>query len=146
MKPQWNVIVPLAALGMIRALMHVHHVYDRMPRAEGIVWTLTLAAWISVVVIIRTPRPLATLSLTGALNGFLAAIIQQLFWERFWLTVQNYDTLAVNVLDPVVRGMVFISSIVTGLLWGTAAGVLAAILSRVMYPKPKKPTSLALNE
>lgn len=135
MKPQWNLIVPLAALGLVSAIMHVYHVYDTAPRAEGLIWTATLVTWVAVVVAKKTAGPFLTLTLTGGLSGLLAAIIQQLYWEKFWLGVQNYDTLSVNVLDPVVRAIAVGSSVAAGLLWGMAAGAIAAALCRLLYPK-----------
>lgn len=135
MKPRWNIIIPLAALAIVRTLMHVYRAYESAPRAEGAVWIVTLVIWVAVVVAKKVPKPFLTLLLTGGLSGLFSAAIQQLFWTRFWMTVQNFDTLAVDVFSPLVRTIAVGSSLVAGLLWGAATGLLAAAIGWLLYPK-----------
>lgn len=144
MKPRWNIIVPLAVLGLVRTFMHVNKVYETAPRAEGAVWLAIVAAWVAVVVVKEIPNPLDTLLITGALNGLLSALMQQAYWTTFWADVAASDTLTVDVMNPGVRALAIGGSVMTGFAWGAAAGLVAAAIRRVRTKK--KPASLDLRE
>lgn len=142
MKPQWKIIIPLAALGLVRTFMHVNRVYDAAPRAEGVVWLAVIAAWVTVVIVKDVPNPLDTLLITGALNGLLSAIMQQAYWTTFWADVAATEMPTFDVMHTGVRAMAVGSSVLTGFVWGAAAGLVAATIRRVRMKK--KPTSLDL--
>jgi hypothetical protein len=144
MKPQWNIIVPLAALGLVRTLMHVNKVYETVPRAEGAVWLAIVAAWIAVIVVKKIPNPFDTLLITGSLHGLLSALVQQAYWTTFWADVAATDVLAADVMNPGVRIIAIGSTVLMGFLWGAAAGLAAAAILR--FRGKKKPTSLDFEE
>lgn len=136
MKPQWIIIVPLAALSIVRTLMHVHKIYDTYPQAEGAAWLVTAAVWLGVVIGRKMPNPFDTLFITGALSGVFSAIVQQAYWVRFWTDVPIAETVPVEILSTPVRAMAVASTVILGAAWGAMLGFIGAGAVRLQKKKP----------
>ena len=131
---QWHLIVPLAALGLVRTFMHIFRVVEMVPATEGLAWLGTAVVWIAFVVGNKMPRPFLSLLLIGLVHGIFAALAQQIFWSGFWAgypPVQIGEVM-LPIDSPTVRTVAVISSIVTGLGWGFLLGVIALAIA---YPK-----------
>ena len=144
MKPQWKIIVPLAALGLVQAFMRVNKVGESVPFLAGAVWIAVVATWAAVVTNKKVSNPFDTHLITGALSGLFSALLQQAYWTTFWADVAATGELTADVMNPAVRAMAFASSVLMGVMWGAVAGLVAAAIGR--RDAKKKPASLDLAE
>lgn len=125
------IIVGLAALALPRAIAHDLKLIDETHLISAFLVYIPLATWVVVALWKKVPKPFLTLCAIGLAFGIMLAITHQLAWASFWDgTVPQLDGNAQGKLSPateevVLRIATFISSIITGLIMGAAAGAIA---------------------
>jgi hypothetical protein len=127
---RWNLIVLLAVLDLLRPLLSITGVYDSLgggPWASGLGTTMIAAVWVGVVVGTRSPSPLATLALAGALYGVFAIVLQQIIWS---LVLGGAPEGAPSSAPVLV--MSWVSILVTNTVWGAFLGLLATGVCRLL--------------
>lgn len=112
----WTLIVPLAALGLIRTIPGIIGSED--PQWVSILVILLLpavtAVWVSVVILMGVPNPFITLVFTGETYGILAIALN--------ITIQG-DFSKLSVIGVV-------AILVVNLIWGALAGLIALVIRR----------------
>lgn len=127
--PFWAVIV-LALLAAPRVVLHDLGLISGGTFVNAVLVFVPPLVWITVVLWRRTPRPLVTLIVVGAVYGLALALGHQIFWA------QQFDgqppRLGGNLiaLDPIVESIIlrffaFVSSLITGTLVGLVTGLIA---------------------
>ena len=133
--PSWQLVILLAAVGLVRPLLSVVGAYDALGGPLGpILVTVALAAlWVGVVVTARAPNPLGTLTAAGTLYGLLAILLQQGIWNLFHGGAPEEAPSSAPVLV-----MSWISILVTNTVWGAFLGLIATGLGSLF---PRRVTS-----
>lgn len=131
-------IVGLALLAVPRVVLHDLDVIHEGTFVNALFVFVPPLLWIVVVVWRRVQSPFLTLLVVGGCYGILLAIGHQVLWNQSFGA--NPPRLGGNLstLDPaisalVVRGFAVLSSIVTGLVVGAVSGLLAWLVSRVVF-------------
>jgi hypothetical protein len=77
MRLSWALIILLTLIGLIRPLLTFLQLYDPLSQSwvPAVAALVIAAVWLVIVVLWRTPHPFATLAVTGALTGVVAAIL-----------------------------------------------------------------------
>lgn len=129
--PRWNLVLLLAALGLVRPLLSIFGAYD--DALGGRPWgpvavTIALAIlWVGVVVATRAPNPLLTLVLAGALYGILAILLQQIGWNILLGGAPEGTPSSAPVLV-----MSWLSVVATNTIWGAFLGLVATVFGRLL--------------
>jgi hypothetical protein len=131
MNLRWDLIFPLAVLGLVRPLLSILGVYGSFERPWGpILVTVSIAAiWLSVVVIGRVPNPLVTLAVVGGVYGILAILLQQTMWNLY---LEDPPEGTPSSAPIIVIG--WVSIIATKVIWGAILGVVALGARRLLTP------------
>lgn len=111
----WNLILVLAALGLLRPLSSVFGLNNLVagPWIPLVVTALIAALWIAAVVKQRTSNPFATLVITGGMHGVFIIVFQRVMW-----TLMPQAAVSIPVIG-------YVSIIVTNLIWGAILGLIA---------------------
>lgn len=125
-------LLGLAALAVPRVILHDLHVIEEGDLATWLLALLPVAVWITVAVVARVPNPFLTVFVIGALFGGMLMLTHQLLWSV------NFGGDAPDLGGPVgtvlPRVAVVFSSVFTGAIMGTIAGLIAwgvsALVSR----------------
>ncbi len=113
---RWPLITLLALSGLVRPVLSITGVYDRLggfghPWAPLLVTVLLAVGWIAVVVLARVPAPVLTLTFAGLGYG-LAAIALNLVLHLFlasaqWIPAPGYVAIPLgNALLGAALGVV----------------------------------------
>ena len=127
----WPIIIGLAALALPRAIGHDLKIIDEGDLITKFLVYIPLAVWVIVALWKKVPKPFLTLCAVGLTFGVMLAITHQLAWASFWSDgVPQLGGNLDNELSPateeiILRIATFISSIITGLIMGAAAGAIA---------------------
>lgn len=112
---RWPLVIALGAFALVRPVMNIFGVMDDVKPVGPLVVTLVISvAWISVVVIIRDPRPLLTLVLAGlayavlaiALSGIVSPIKDGHLEGPLANPIAIVPVLCVNALWGLITGLV----------------------------------------
>ncbi len=116
-----KLIIPLAALGLVRPLLSIFEVYERFegPWDSVLVTAVIAAIWVGVVALRRVPSPFATLVAVSGLYGVFAIVLQRVVATFF------VDSAPASL--PMVA---MVSIIVTNLIWGAVLGLVALAIRR----------------
>ncbi len=129
-EPRWELILILAAVGLVRPLLSIAGAYDAIgggPLAPVAVTIATAAIWVGAVVTTRAPNPLLTLTLAGGLYGVFAILLQQVIWNIFLGGAPEGAPSATPVL--VVS---WVGILVTNTIWGAFLGAIATVFGRLL--------------
>ncbi|MGW9404015.1 hypothetical protein ACWGQ2_08610 [Arthrobacter sp. NPDC055585] len=114
----------LALLGLPRVVLHdLHLIGERSP----VTWFLALfpvAVWITVTVLVRSPRPFLTVLVIGLMFGVLLVITHQLLWDA------AFSGNAPEVgSGPVAEMIPRIAAVPGGLMTGAAIGAVGGLFA-----------------
>jgi hypothetical protein len=126
---RWDLVLLLAAIGLVRPLLSIAGAYDAAgdsPLAPVLVTVAIAAVWVGVVVTTRAPNSLATLTLAGTLYGVFAIVLQQVVWNLFLGGAPEEAPSSAPVLV-----MSWISILVTNTIWGAFLGFIASGFRRL---------------
>ena len=128
--PRWGLIVLLGTVGLVRPLFSIAGAYDALGGgALGplVVTAIVAVLWVGIVVIRRTPNPLATLTAAGTLYGVFAILLQQVIWNLFLggAPAEAPSSAPVLVIS-------WIAILLTNTVWGAFLGLIALGLRRLL--------------
>ena len=123
-------ILLLALLGAPRVVLHDLHLLTPGTPANLVLALAPPLAWVLVVVVRRTPRPLLALSAVGLAHGVVLLLCHQLLWEQALGGVVprlggNLATAPDEVHALLLRSAAAVSSLVTGTVIGVLTGRVA---------------------
>lgn len=126
-------VLGLALLAVPRVIFHDLHLVEEKTFVNLLLVFVPLLVWIAVVLWARVERPFTTLLTVGGVYGVFLAIAHQLLWNiNLRGTSLDFSAGQAGFLEEAVaRAAVGASSLVTGLVVGTVAGLVALGLSRM---------------
>jgi hypothetical protein len=137
-------VLLLGALTVPRVVAHDL----RLIPIEGTVYTVLaiapLLVWLIVAVFRKTSRPLFDFVVIGLAYGFLLALTHQILWDASWGTdVPHIGGNLAGKLNPIAESLILRafavgSSVVTGLVFGAAFGLVAVLAMKLRNRQPKK--------
>lgn len=124
-------IVILAALAIPRVVVHDLHTLPLDTAGYKILAIVPFAIWGLFAIFGKSKRPIYDFLVLGAIFGLMLAVTHQITWDESW--GNNPPRLGGNIeskLDPAVesillRSTTFISSLLTGIISGGLAAVIA---------------------
>lgn len=131
------VLVVLALLTVPRVVLHDLHTISLDSPLYTTLAVAPFILWLLVAIFRKNKRPVHDFLVLGLLFGILLAITHQLTWDASW--GNNPPHLHGNLegkLDPTIeslllRGAAFISSLVTGVIFGGGVALVAWIVAKV---------------
>lgn len=132
----WWAIVGLALLAAPRVVLHDLGIIEEGTVVNGLFVFLPPIIWIAVVVGRGVARPLLTLVLVGLCYGAILVIGHQLLWDlnlgsREIRLGGNLAGLEPGAQEIIIRVFAGLSSVVTGLVVGMIAAVVAWLIATV---------------
>ena len=129
-------VLGLALLAVPRVILHDLHLVNEETFVNLLLVFVPLIVWIAVVLRARVKRPFTTLLAVGGVYGVFLAVTHQLLWNiNFEGTpLERSGNLAGTdsfLQELVFRASVGVSSLVTGLVVGAVAGLVALGLSKL---------------
>ncbi len=119
----WPLIIGLGALALLRPLMSITGLLDRLGRpTTAIAVTIAISLlWLVIVVGTRVRRPFLTLVCVGVTYGVFAIL----------LSVLLSPLLTGTLMGPSTNAAATISVLLTNAIWGGIVGVLALLVQRL---------------
>jgi hypothetical protein len=113
----WPLIVGLGALALIRPVMNVAGLIERLGRPFGpiLITVLISLAWLAIVVLARIREPLITLIFAGLAYGVFAILISAILSPM----------LLGQLTGPIANPIAIVSVLITNALWGALVGLCA---------------------
>lgn len=126
-KLHWPLILGLGALALVRPLSRIIMNQTGVDTSPAVPILLTLgisAAWIAIVGLSRTPRPVLTLVLAGLVYAVAATALSAVL-----------SPILDGRLDgPLANPIAIVPMLLTNLIWGLVTGVIALGLQRLRGP------------
>lgn len=120
----WALVTALGAVALVRPVLSIVGAYDSGPLAKPVgpvLFTVVIAvAWVGTVVVLRIPRPVPTLTSTGAAHAVFAIALN--------LSLQPFLDDARPVPPPGVVAVLLVNA-----LQGALLGLVAQYLQRVLH-------------
>lgn len=120
----WPLIIGMGALALIRPLMSITGLLERLGRPSGplLVTVLISVVWLAIVVFVSVREPLLTLIFTGISYGVFAILISAI------LSPMLTGTLA----GPITNPFAMVAVLITNAIWGAIVGLLAVGIQRLL--------------
>jgi hypothetical protein len=133
----WGLIVSLGAVGAVRPLVHDLPTFADAKVLQGVVAVAVFLIILIVPLLMKVPRPLATLICIGGVYGLLSVIVHQLMWTTVF--PDGYPPLGLDATyqppELVLRVFASVATLITSILTGGVLGLLALGISKRTYPK-----------
>jgi hypothetical protein len=122
----WRLIVGLGALALIRPVMNVTGLMERLggPFGPILITVLISLAWLAIVVLVRIREPLLTLVFAGLAYGVFAILISAILSPM----------LLGQLTGPIANPVAIVSVLVTNAIWGALVGLCALALQAMTRP------------
>lgn len=119
----WPLIIGLGALALLRPLMSITGLLDRLGRpTTAIAVTIAISLlWLVIVVGTHVRRPFLTLLCVGVTYGVFAILLSALL----------SPLLTGTLMGPITNVAATISVLITNAIWGGTVGVLALLVQRL---------------
>ncbi|MFB5662978.1 hypothetical protein [Alteribacillus sp. HJP-4] len=120
-QPNWPLIIFLACTALLRPLLSMTGALEAIgqPQASIIITILITVVWI-IAASKKSSHPIRTLMLTGFCYGVLAILISAIMSPMITGTLQG----------PLKNPFAVVSVLITNIVWGLAAGVIASLARR----------------
>ncbi|GIG87954.1 hypothetical protein [Plantactinospora endophytica] len=133
----WIALIGLALLAVPRVVLHDLDVIQEGDFVNLLLVFVPPVIWIMVALAARVPKPFLTLLVVGGLYGVFLALVHQLLWDRSGAADATLGGNLENELSPgteelVIRVFATFSGLLTGLLVGAVAGLVAWGASRLV--------------
>jgi hypothetical protein len=135
----WPLIIGLGALALIRPLLNITGLMDRLGRPFGpLAVTLAISlAWLITAVFVRVREPFLTLMFTGIAYGVFAITISAIL----------SPILTGELAGPITNPYAIVLVLVTNGIWGAAVGLVAlGILNRNGQTTGRKDSNISAIE
>lgn len=120
----WKLIVILALLLMIRPVLSILGVFDRLGSwAPSLVTVLVDVSWLIIAVKQRLKQPVLVLAAAGVLYGVLSTLLA--------IVIQSIQPSAEAPSIAILATGVLLANVLINGIWGALLGFLAGLLMRV---------------
>jgi hypothetical protein len=130
-------IALLAALTLPRVIAHDLRLIEIDGPAYTALAVVPLLIWLLVAVFRRTQRPLVDFLVLGLAYGLFLGLTHQILWDASWAgSPPHIGGNLAGKINPfveslILRAFAFGSSIVTGLVFGAAFGIVAVVAMKL---------------
>lgn len=139
----------LAILGLPRVVVHDLHLFDLESIPYKILAIVPFVTWGLYALFGKSKRPIYDFMLLGLIFGLMLAVTHQLTWDASWgsnppqLHGNLEDTFDPMIESVLLRSAAFISSILSGMMFGGVCALVAlasfnAAWSQKHKPRPSK--------
>lgn len=125
---RWPLVVGLGALALVRPLMNIVGLMDRLGRpAAPLLVTLAISiVWIAVVGLSRVRQPVLTLVFAGIVYGVLSIVLSGIL----------SPILTGRLHGPLATPFAVIPSLAVNAIWGAITGAIARLVQQVRQRRP----------
>lgn len=120
----WKLILILALLLMIRPVLSILGVFDRLGSwAPPVVTILVDISWLVIAVKQRLKRPVLTLAMAGVAYGVISTLLA--------IVIQSFQPSPEAPSIAILATGVLLANVLINGVWGAALGFLASLFVRV---------------